>query len=164
MGVARGLERAMPMVGSCAREAWRVGAGVGVGGEEEEGGRESWRRREERAGCRGAGVMEGFCAGAGERGGREEAVAVLGVGEVDIFGVVVGWLGEGLRRRELDGREEMVRVGSRRGEGGVDGSGWSVGVWTSSMLCVVAGCGGPLAVCEVCPLCCAWCSRIDEGS
>ncbi len=93
MGVARGLERAIPMVGSCAREAWRVGAGVGVGDEDEEGGRESWRRREERAGRRGPGVMEGFCAGAGERGGREEAVAVLGEGEVDIVGdccLVVG--------------------------------------------------------------------------
>jgi len=73
-------------VGSCAREAWRVGAGVGVGDEDEEGGRESWRRREERAGWRGAGVMEGFCAGAGERGGREEAVAGFGEGEVDILG------------------------------------------------------------------------------
>ena len=50
------------MVGSCAREAWRVGAGVGVGDEDEEGG-------------------------------REEAVAVLGEGEVDIVGdccLVVG--------------------------------------------------------------------------
>ncbi len=80
------------------------------------------------------------------------------------MGIVVWWLVEGLRRRELDGCEDMIRAGSRRGEGEVDGSGWSVGVWTSSMLCTVAGCGGPLAVCKVCPLCCAWCSRIDEGS
>jgi len=80
--------------------------------------------------------------------------------------VVVGCLllGEGLRRRELDGCEDMVRVGSRRGEGEVDGRGCSGSVWTSSMLCLLAGCGGPLAVCEVCPLWCAWCSRIDEGS
>jgi len=71
---------------------------------------------------------------------------------------------EGLRRRELDGCEDMVRVGSRRGEGEVDGRGGSGSVWTLSMLCLLAGCGGPLAVCEVCPLCCAWCSRIDKGS
>lgn len=135
MGVARGLKRgldragsevrARPMVGSWAREVCRVGAGVGVGEEEDEAGRESRRRREDRAGCRGAGVMEGFCAGAGERGGKEE---LLGEGRVDIFGVVVGWLGGGLRRRGLDGCDDVVRVGGRRGEGGVDGKGRSVSV------------------------------------
>lgn len=90
MGVVVGLVRAMPMAGSrarevwvgfCAREVWRVGAGVGVG--DEEGGRASWRRREERVGCRGAGVMEGLWVGVGERGGREAAV---GEGRVDIVG------------------------------------------------------------------------------
>lgn len=126
----------------------RVGAGVGVGDEDEEAGRESRRRREERAGRRGAGVTEGFCAGAGERGGKEE---LLGEGRVDIFegGCWVG-LGGILRRRGLDGCDDMVGVGSRRGEGGVEGWVWSVSVGASSLLCMVAGCGAPLAVCSWC--------------
>lgn len=37
-------------------------------------------------------------------------------------------------------------MGRSGGVEGVRGWGWSVGVWTSSLLCVLAGCGGLLAV------------------